>query len=986
MSCLEKHNWKKRGVALGALTSVGLLSAAIVSEEDLEANKPVLNVNKSGNSLIIDWDAQPEVYYFVEGSPDLTNWMPAKLLKDNAGTGSLSIADMMGSSKGFYRLSLEGDPSSARLRADDDGDGIINLLEVDNNWDAFETASSVDSEPDGIPDYWELFHFDTLEHDGTYVAVVGGLTLAEAYAAGTDPKLIDSDGDGWTDSQELNWGWEVNYDQSRDEDRYGQSGDFDGDGFSNLTELLNGTDLFDSTDAPPLPPSYTIINLSAQVGVDREFLKLTNEGRVLVHDFGDDNTGSHHPVDLLWHWGEVSTIDLSFFSHEAIAEDGTLYGIYNSPPLDPVWESVQGLYYPDTYGDCGAEAVNNYFGEYVYGVMHVGDSTPTILKPPIELLFDFGCSVTPEYSQFLSISDNGSAVAGFVPYHEGNSVGERTFFYKAQIVGDEIGVLTKYFLGDSALAGFISLSNNGDVLYSYRQNSSGPFQYRLNGNALNVDRIDSYHRSGEILAQQNGQTVLLSSSGQMMSILDQVESYGDLAKQDGRYYILNKVLNVQNLDPVTGDLVDLAAENAFAKYPIEDLFETEEWEDIYSEKMSDNALFIVLSAVKNHEVHTLLLLKMDVAAHAPVEIIDDDGELQKGVQVPARYEDEPSNLKFVINDDNDDRRAYSSSYPKDFDVLDQFGKIEDDLVAVTFQFPKEIETGTLEISANVNRANPEARAYIISPQGDFKPTKELVTLYPQTSIDLSAATETDLLWELANEGEQTLYIEGLAAKDDLEVKLTFKANGADLASDSVHMQILPSTERNLKVLARSGLADRAMIHMNNADNSLRNDHDGYNGDEDRVTPIAFRQDGAVSSSGIPQSWNSVDVSSNDGKTNAIFIQLDELERNVFVCEYLYGATGFARRGEGIMILGAPWVAMQSGGAPQEVLAHEWLHAFADEGHVNITDDIMYGVFPPPEEVDTNENGILDGSETMAAPGHGGNVSEAQYNSFINLIP
>ena len=380
----------------------------------------------------------------------------------------------------------------------------------------------------------------------------------------------------------------------------------------------------------------------------------------------------------------------------------------------------------------------------------------------------------------------------------------------------------------------------------------------------------------------------------------------------------------------------------------------------------------------------LTLLKVDVAAHVPAELIDRDGELQKGVQIPSTDEDTAANLQFVINDDNDDQWAYNSTYPKDFDLADKFSRNEDDLVAVTFTFPKDIETGTLEISANVDGANLEARAYIITAGGMLKPTKELVTLNPATSIDLSSASNTDLLWELADEGEQTLYIEGLVAKDDLEIKLSFKVNDDELASESVHMQLLPSTERTLKVLAYSGMGYRAILHMNNADNVLREDHDGYNGSKDRVTPITFRQDGAASSSDVPSSWQSLDVSANDGKIDAVFRRLSQGPgHNIFICEYLYGVGGLARRGQEIMILGKPWSKSQTSGASKGVLAHEWLHAFADRGHVNTTDDIMWGTLPPPAEVDANDNGQLDGNETMVERGHGGNLSESQYSDFIN---
>ncbi len=187
------------------LVIVGLLSATVIPVEELEANKPKLLPTKSGNNLMLNWATQPDVYYFVEGTPDLTlgTWIPAKLLKDTNDAGNLSLGTAIGSSKGFYRLSLVGDPDSTRLRADDDGDKIINVLEADADMDAFLAEDPIDTDSDGIPDYFEQFHFGSLEHDRDYVAVIGGLTLSEAFAAATNPKVLDSDGDGVSDADEL---------------------------------------------------------------------------------------------------------------------------------------------------------------------------------------------------------------------------------------------------------------------------------------------------------------------------------------------------------------------------------------------------------------------------------------------------------------------------------------------------------------------------------------------------------------------------------------------------------------------------------------------------------------------------------------------------------------------------------------------------------------------------------------------------------------
>jgi len=266
---------------VSALAGLGLLSGGVVPEAELreEAGKPV-QIEVANDVATLEWFAHPEVFYFVEGSPDLTTWIPAKLLKDTVPEGSLMLATTVANPKAFYRIIFEGDPDSPRLRADSDGDGIINLLEAEAEWDAYVTEDPTDSDADGIPDYFEQFHFGDLTHDGNHVATTGGLTLAEAYANATDPNSADSDGDGFTDAYEIANNLDPNYNQSRDKPTL----DTDGDGLSDAQEILYRTDptvadsdgdgLEDGRDGwardanlqvPRLPENYVLIDLSAEL-------------------------------------------------------------------------------------------------------------------------------------------------------------------------------------------------------------------------------------------------------------------------------------------------------------------------------------------------------------------------------------------------------------------------------------------------------------------------------------------------------------------------------------------------------------------------------------------------------------------------------------------------------------------------------------------------------------------------------------------------
>ncbi len=272
----------QQSVAIFAyIAAAGMLYATVAPESELEATKPTVQITKVDSThLRIDWSTHPHVYYFVEGSNDLINWIPVKLFKDNVGIGSLTHGITVRNPKEFQRLSLEGDPHSARLRADDDGDKIINLLEANAGMDSFLAEDPTDSDLDGIPDYWELFHFGSLDHDVSYTATAGGLNVAEAYAAGTDPNQIDSDGDGESDSVEIANGTDPNYDETRDE----PNGDYDEDGLTNAQEHEGGTfpknedsdddNLSDDEDGwprdknfthPRVSESYALIDLSSQL-------------------------------------------------------------------------------------------------------------------------------------------------------------------------------------------------------------------------------------------------------------------------------------------------------------------------------------------------------------------------------------------------------------------------------------------------------------------------------------------------------------------------------------------------------------------------------------------------------------------------------------------------------------------------------------------------------------------------------------------------
>jgi alpha-tubulin suppressor-like RCC1 family protein len=156
--------------------------------------------------------------YSIVAMPNLTNyWLKAWLDTDGDGTNGASEA------WGVYTnnpLSLTTDASGIDIELTD-----------------------ADTDADGLPDWWETQHEtngcpDPAVPDADEDCDGDGLTKAEEFAAGTDPNSPDTDGDGMPDA------WEVQHQQNGCPDPAvpDADGDCDGDGRTNLTEYLQGSD------------------------------------------------------------------------------------------------------------------------------------------------------------------------------------------------------------------------------------------------------------------------------------------------------------------------------------------------------------------------------------------------------------------------------------------------------------------------------------------------------------------------------------------------------------------------------------------------------------------------------------------------------------------------------------------------------------------------------------------------------------------------
>jgi hypothetical protein len=158
-------------------------------------------------SLQLDWPAEDRAYYFVEHTEDLLEGFGSiKLFAGSRANseGKLELGLQSTAPMSFYRLFITDDESHPRLLADDDGDKISNLLEAKAGWDAYEQPADMTTDadpdgPDGLPDYWEQFHFGNLNQAGGGDPDGDGILNRYEWEAGSDPTVdqtLDSENPG----------------------------------------------------------------------------------------------------------------------------------------------------------------------------------------------------------------------------------------------------------------------------------------------------------------------------------------------------------------------------------------------------------------------------------------------------------------------------------------------------------------------------------------------------------------------------------------------------------------------------------------------------------------------------------------------------------------------------------------------------------------------------------------------------------------------
>lgn len=191
-----------------------LLGTALAFAEPPDIDQTMEFVIPPTGAKFIRWQGQTGRTYFImvsDPADHLKAWRYAPVIE--AGSGAEISHEVDGTAeKGFFRLLYTDTPTSDPFNADFDGDAIRNSFEVE--WfgsDPFvKNTVAGDSDNNGLPDEWEASYLAWLTQFGIQITAPDpsgdydgdGLTNAEEFMLGTNPFLMDTDGDGLPDGSD----------------------------------------------------------------------------------------------------------------------------------------------------------------------------------------------------------------------------------------------------------------------------------------------------------------------------------------------------------------------------------------------------------------------------------------------------------------------------------------------------------------------------------------------------------------------------------------------------------------------------------------------------------------------------------------------------------------------------------------------------------------------------------------------------------------
>jgi hypothetical protein len=363
------------------------------------------------------------------------------------------------------------------------------------------------------------------------------------------------------------------------------------------------------------------------------------------------------------------------------------------------------------------------------------------------------------------------------------------------------------------------------------------------------------------------------------------------------------------------------------------------------------------------------LLKVDVVPHWPntiknsfdkPDVIDDQtgNVITPGQSVPLHEVQDRDNVYLLVNNDNDDYDAIpadpSSNYPDDRFETSGPSTLkhdkDDDAVMVRLAFPaaENIDSGTLELRTGGSAGIDSRIAIYHAADRD----SDGVLLTPaQLSIDLANPDASNPLKPLADGEEVKVFIEGVFALETLEsvdVALYLTIDGNETKLSDFTLKLHKTDSKSMKFVAHSSVGSAVngwtKDRMQDSSNAVRVDNDRET-DDDRMVPINFRRretipiddgDGSVDLESIP--------SSNIAEKNEVKEILTQNGAQYYVTDRVSGAGGFSINepdGSPAKMIVIPYRNGTSSMAPintdKYVVAHEWLHAFADLDHESCLD-------------------------------------------------
>ena len=172
---------------IGFLFASGSLTAEPLPEQ-MTFTRSASGVSSS------DWPGVAKRTYFYQWSPDLVTWSFAPFMTFGIGPHHYEMTSSP--EKLFVRLHYVNDHTATTLQqardADFDNDGIPNYYEIEtiftNPLD--KNSAGGDTDTDGLPDGWEIFHFGGLNiANPSAILKPDGLTNKEKADLGLNPNV-----------------------------------------------------------------------------------------------------------------------------------------------------------------------------------------------------------------------------------------------------------------------------------------------------------------------------------------------------------------------------------------------------------------------------------------------------------------------------------------------------------------------------------------------------------------------------------------------------------------------------------------------------------------------------------------------------------------------------------------------------------------------------------------------------------------------------